>query len=54
MKQYKKPTRTQKEVLSAHEFKVSEWRFVSEDDEHFEYVNPETKEKVLLNKWKRR
>lgn len=54
MKQYKKPTRTQKEVLTAHDFDPRSWRFVAEDDECFEYINPRTKETIYLNKEKRR
>lgn len=53
MKQYKKPTRTQKEVLTAHDFEPNEWRFVSEDETCFEYVNPKTKETIFLDKFKR-
>ena len=54
MKQYRKPTRTQKEVLTAHDFNPTEWRFVSETDEQYEYINPKTKETIFLYKWKRR
>lgn len=54
MKQYKKPTRTQKEVLTAHDYDPHEWRFVAEDDESFEYVNPATKETIFLDKNRRK
>lgn len=54
MKQYKKPTRTQKEVLTAHDFKPADWRFVDESDTYFEFVDPKTRETIFLDKTKRR
>jgi hypothetical protein len=55
MKQYKKPTRTQKEVLTAHEYDPKEWRFVGEIEMgYFEFVNPQTKETIYLDSSKRR
>lgn len=54
MKQYRKPTRTQKEVLTAHGFEVGEWRFVADDKGIFEYINPSTGEHIFLNSEKRR
>lgn len=55
MKQYKKPTRTQKEVLTAHDYDPSEWRYVGTiEDDYFEYVNPETREHIFLDSTKRR
>ena len=54
MKQYKKPTRTQKEVLTAHGHKSSEWRFVAENDGYFEFVNPTTRQRVSLDSSKRK
>jgi hypothetical protein len=53
MKQYKKPTRTQKEVLTAHDFKPADWRFVSESETDYEYINPKTQEVIFLDKYKR-
>ena len=55
MKQYKRPTRTQKEVLTAHDYDPSEWRYVGMvEDEYFEYVNPRTREHIFLDSSKRR
>lgn len=55
MKQYSKPTRTQKEVLSAHDYDPAEWRYVQTvEDEYFEFVNPATKEHIFLDSNKRR
>lgn len=50
MKQYKKPTRIQKEVLTAHGYDPSEWRYVGGAPfDYFEYVNPATKEHIYLD-----
>jgi hypothetical protein len=51
MKQYKKPTRDQKELLAENEFDPREWRFVGKDknDVH-EFVNLETKETIWLER----
>lgn len=55
MKQYKKPTRDQKEVLTAHGREPSEWRYVGMvEDDHMEFVNPKSKEHIYLDGNKRR
>jgi hypothetical protein len=57
MKQYKKPTRDQKEVLTAHGYNPSEWRYVGMvEEDHMEFVNPNSndKEHIFLDGNKRR
>lgn len=50
MKQYKKPTRDQKELLIRYEFDPKEWRFVSPNGGVDEFVNPKTKERIFLKR----
>jgi hypothetical protein len=50
MKQYKKPTRDQKELLDESGFNPKEWRFVEKDGECDEFINPETKEHIFLER----
>ena len=54
MKQYKKPTRDQKEVLSAYGYEPAEWRFVKMvEQDYMEFVSLETKEHIFLDGKKR-
>ena len=50
MKQYKKPTRNQKELLVKKGYEPKEWRFVEEKDDTCEFVNPATKAIIFLTK----
>ena len=50
MKQYKKPTRDQKELLVNNDFDPREWRFVSVENGVHEFVNPATKETIWLER----
>jgi hypothetical protein len=55
MKQYKKPTRDQKEVLTRHDCNPSEWRFVGMvEDDYMDFVNPKTREHKFLDSRKKR
>jgi len=48
MKQYKKPTREQKELLVNNGFEPKEWRFVNIENGVYEFLNPETRETIFL------
>lgn len=51
MKQYKKPTRDQKELLVDNDFEPREWRYVGKDENGvYEFVNPATKETIWLER----
>lgn len=50
MKQYKKPTRDQKELLANNDFDPREWRFVGVVNGAHEFVNPATKETIWLER----
>lgn len=50
MKQYRKPTRDQKELLVNNEYEPKEWRFVGVENEVYEFVNPATRETIFLER----
>jgi hypothetical protein len=50
MKQYKKPTRDQKELLVESDLNPKEWRFVGKYGEYDEFINPETREHIFLER----
>ena len=54
-KQYSKPTRLQKEILSGHNMNVSEWMFVKNiGDSYIQFYNRETKQFKTVDVFKRK
>ena len=54
MKNQKKPTRAQKEAISAYYFNPKEWAVVKETEFYLYIINKETGKKKTIDKFRRR
>lgn len=54
MKQAKKPTRSQKEVISSHGLIANQWGVAEETDLYLKLVNKENGQKKTIDKFKRK